>query len=363
MQVAGYMRFILKMLSMRLMIQSFSRCVEQFGHANDCRLRLRDSMPTRRQWPRFWFVFCLPFMLSIAHAQDATSRVLRVGPEYKLKLPSAAAAVARDGDRVEIEGGDYSGDVATWTQNRLMLIGVNGRPHLKAAGQAAEGKAIWVIKGRDVRVQNIEFSGTAVPGFAGAGIRVEGTGLSIRDAHFHDNQMGILTNNDPNSTLTIIGSRFYRNVVDYRRHGRLGHNIYVGRIARFELRDTDVYGAETGHQVKSRARRNKIIGNRIRDINGASSYLIDICEGGEAVIHDNDLLQAARAPNRTAIAFAPEAKDKSAPGSLTVSRNRFVNEGSLGTFVYNHANLQALLEDNRFSGRVRPLRGPGKVRQ
>jgi hypothetical protein len=310
------------------------------------------------------FILGLVMLLpATAMAADApASRVLRVGPQHELKTPSAAARVAQDGDRIEIEGGVYSGDVASWPQNRLTLRGVNGRAHLMAAGRAAERKAIWVIKGKDVTVENIEFSGTAVPGFAGAGIRSEGLGLTIRNSHFHHNQMGILTNHNPNGVLIIVGSQFDHNVVDYERHGRLGHNIYVGRIARFELRDTDVFGAETGHQVKSRARRSEIIGNRIRDVGGASSYLIDISEGGEAIIRDNDLLQGARAPNRTAIAFAPEAKDKSAPGFLVVSHNRFRNQGSRGTFVHNHATLEALLNANQLTGEVRPLRGPGQVR-
>ena len=232
-----------------------------------------------------------------------------------------------------------------------------------AAGRAAEGKAIWVIKGNGVVVENIEFSGVRVPGFAGAGIRAEGAGLTIRNAHFHDNEMGILTNNNPRAELIIVGSRFNHNVVDYERHGRLGHNIYVGRIARFELRDSDVFGANIGHQVKTRARRNEIVGNRIRDIGGgASSYLIDLSAGGEAIIRDNDLLQGVEAPNRTAIAFAPEAKDKSAPGFLVVSHNRFINEGGPGTFVRNHAALDAILNGNELTGRVRPLQGPGRMR-
>jgi len=310
------------------------------------------------------FLLGLILLLSLPAmaADEPASRVLRVGPQHELKVPSAASRLAQDGDTVEIEGGVYIGDVATWPQNRLTLRGVNGRAHLMAAGRAAERKAIWVIKGKAVTVDNIEFSGTAVAGFAGAGIRSEGVGLTIRNSHFHHNQMGILTNHNPNGVLIIAGSQFNHNVVDYERDGHLGHNIYVGRIARFELRDTDVYGAEVGHQVKSRARRSEIIGNRIRDVGGASSYLIDISEGGEAIIRNNDLLQGARAPNRTAIAFAPEAKDKSAPGFLVVSHNRFINQGSRGTFVRNHATLEALLNGNDLSGNVRPLRGPGRVR-
>jgi hypothetical protein len=293
-------------------------------------------------------------------ASDAPG-VLRVGAQHALKRPSAAAKVAQDGDIVEIEAGDYVGDVAVWRQSRLTLRGVNGRAHLKAGGKAAERKAIWVIRGDDVVVEGIEFSGARVPHRNGAGIRAEGAGLTIRDSHFHDNEMGILTSNNARSVLTIVDSEFNHNTVDFARHRRLGHNIYVGRIARFVLERSKVYGAETGHQVKSRARRSEIVGNSIRDQDGGSSYLIDISDGGEAIIRDNHLQQSERAPNRTAIAFAPEARDSAAPRFLVVSDNRFVNEGSPGTFVTNHSKVEALLRGNRLTGRVTALRGPGRV--
>jgi len=212
----------------------------------------------------------------LAHA----GRVLRVGPGEALPVPSAAARIAQDGDTVEIAAGEYSGDVAVWPQHRLTLRGVGGRPHLRAAGRAAEGKAIWVIKGDEVLVENIEMSGTRVPGFAGAAIRAEGGRLTLRRVHFHDNEMGILTNNNGRGELAIIDSELDHNIVDFRRYGHLGHNIYVGRIASFELRGSYVHDAVIGHEVKTWARRNTIVGNRIVDGDGGSSYLIDLAEGG-----------------------------------------------------------------------------------
>jgi len=327
------------------------------------------STPDSRQRPLPGAVLALlaamTLLLAAAPAlaqPGAGGRTLRVGPGHELKVPSAAARVARDGDTVEIDGGIYRGDVAVWRQSRLTLRGVNGRPHLIAAGKAAEGKAIWVIKGDDVTVENIEFSGARVSGFAGAGIRSEGPLLRIRNCHFHDNQMGLLAGNFPNNALVITGSRFDHNTVDHERHGHLGHNIYVGRIARFELRDSDVYGAQTGHQVKTRARRSEITGNRIRDFGGASSYLIDVSQGGDARISNNDLFQSALSPNRAAIAYAAEAKDSPWPGVLVVSGNRFTSEGSPGILVRNLSGRDVILSGNELTGRITPLKGPGLVR-
>jgi hypothetical protein len=49
----------------------------------------------------------------------------------------------------------------------LTLRGSGGRAHLQAFGKSAEGKAIWVIKGNNVVVENIEFSDAAVASLNG----------------------------------------------------------------------------------------------------------------------------------------------------------------------------------------------------
>jgi hypothetical protein len=294
----------------------------------------------------------------------AQQQVLRVGPNQPYQRPSEAARVARDGALVEIHAGEYEGDVAVWRQNDLTLRGVGGRPHLRAGGRAAEGKAIWVIKGNRVTVENVELSGARVPSRNGAAIRGEGAGLTIRDCRFHHNEMGLLTNPSPNSVVIIEDSEIDRNTTDTERHGRLGHNIYVHDARLFILRNSHVHGARTGHQVKTRARRNEIRGNRIEDGDGWGSLLLDISIGGQAVVVDNRFQQSARAGNRTAIGFAGEARDRSSPDhALRVEGNSFVNEGGAATFVRNHTSAPAILEGNRLPVRgVTALRGPGYVR-
>jgi hypothetical protein len=288
-------------------------------------------------------------------------RVLYVGPGRPFERPSDAARFVRDGAVVEIVG-DYEGDVTVWRQNDLTLRGIGKRPHLQAGGEAAEGKAIWVIKGDRVTVENLEFSGTKVPSRNGAGIRAEGSGLTIRNCHFHHNEMGLLTNPSPNSIVVISGSEFNHNTTNTESHGRLGHNIYIHRARRFVLRDSHVHGARTGHQVKTRARRNDIRGNRIRDGDGAGSFLLDIAEGGQAEVFRNRFQQSAGAANRTAIAFAGENNRKAKNNKLLVQGNTFVNEGGAATFVRNHSNSPAVLKNNQLPDRgVTPLRGPGKV--
>ena len=129
-------------------------------------------------------------VLGVGLANSAVSAVLKVGSGEPYPTPSAAAEVAENGDVVEIAAETYSADVAVWRQDNLTLRGVGGRAHLKTQGQAAGGKAIWVIQGNNVTIENIEFSGVQVADKNGAGIRFEGTGLTIRNAHFMTTKWG-----------------------------------------------------------------------------------------------------------------------------------------------------------------------------
>jgi hypothetical protein len=88
--------------------------------------------------------------------------------------------VAKDGNVIEIDAGDYVGDTATWKQNNLIIRGAGGKAHLDANGHNEAGKATWVIQGNNTTLENIEFSGATVPDKNGAGIRQEGSNLTVR---------------------------------------------------------------------------------------------------------------------------------------------------------------------------------------
>ena len=75
-----------------------------------------------------------------ARAATEPGRVLQVGSTRLLRSPSAAAAIARDGDTIEIEAEEYRGDVAVWSRDRITIRAVGGRARLVAAGASAEGK-------------------------------------------------------------------------------------------------------------------------------------------------------------------------------------------------------------------------------
>lgn len=311
--------------------------------------------------PQTLLALGLTGILTIAFSSSCHAATWLVGPEHALKSPSQAAKVAKDDDIILIAAAPYQGDVASWPQNRLILRGIGGRAHLKAQDQSAEGKAIWVLKGNDIRVENLEFSGATVPALNGAGIRFEGTNLTLRNCHFHDNQMGILTGANPASEILIEGSEFNDNTVDYRRYGKLGHNIYIGNIRRFTLRHSYIHDAQTGHNVKSRAQENYLLYNRIDDEHNASSYLVDFPDGGQAFMVGNLLRQSPDSENTTMLSFAAEHNQNQPLQALYLVNNTFVNDRSSGIFLNNHSNTPANLINNLWVGRDSRVEGPAEL--
>jgi hypothetical protein len=298
----------------------------------------------------------------IAASQGGTPtgrRVLKVGPEQPLRRPSDAARVAQDNDIIEIEAGRYVGDVALWKQSGLLLRGVNGRPHLDSQGRTAEEQGIWVFRGNDIVVENVEFSGARARPRNGSGIRFFGRNLTVRDSYFHNNEDGVLTWEAPEGDILIERSAFAHNGAG----DGLSHNIYIGHVRSFTLRFSYSHDSVRGHEVKSRARINRIEYNRLTDEdNGNSSYLVDLPEGGYAYVLGNVLEKGERTENPNAIAFAseiPAVKE----GGLWVVNNSFYNRRVDASFVANRSKLPALVVNNVLAGfPVVLLDGPGEDR-
>jgi hypothetical protein len=257
-------------------------------------------------------------------------QLLRVGPAQELKTPSAAAKIARDGDTIEIEAGVYAGDAAVWRQNGITIRAVGGRAQLRANGAQAEDKGIWVIKGAGTTIEGIEFSGAKVPHRNGAGIRLEGPGLTVRNSLFHDNEMGILTGRHLESDIVIEHSEFAHNGHSGDRASGQGHNVYIGTVRSFTLRYSYSHHAIIGHNVKSRAIKNYILYNRIADEHdGRASYAIDLSDGGLSFVIGNLIQQGPENDNRTVVAYGAEGY-KNPLNELYFVSNTLVNDDPRG---------------------------------
>ena len=287
--------------------------------------------------------------------QTAFAATWLVGPGQTYTAPSQVAALVAHGDTVSIAPGLYASDVCTWTANRLVLRG-NGPSgvyaHLRADNQSAGGKAIWVIKGDSVRVENIEFSLCTVPDNNGAGIRAEGLHLTVSHCSFHHNEMGILSNNDHNAVIIIEYSEF-----GWNGYGDgYSHNVYIGSIKSLVFRYNYSHHGKTGHLLKSRAQTNHILYNRLTDEPGTdASREIDLPNGGTAIILGNIIQQSAESQNGNIIGYGMEGLANAAPHALYMAHNTLVNERFAGRFVMFPAGLDTFVLKNNL------LVGPGTV--
>ena len=209
----------------------------------------------------------------VASARATNTRVIRVDPLGDITTPSQAARRASDGDTVEIEPGIYRADVAVWPQAAQRIRArVPGTVRLVADGAAAEQKGIWVLHDGNFHVEGVAFEGARVSHANGAGIRFERGSLRLSRCRFADNEMGILTSNDPKGTLVVERCEFQG-----RRQGaQFGHNVYLGRIASFKVSGSSFHTAFRGHLLKSRARVSQILDCRLIDgPHGQASYELE----------------------------------------------------------------------------------------
>lgn len=236
-------------------------------------------------------------------AEPPQRHVVQVGEQRPIANLAQAAHLAQDNDIVEVDAGDYMGDVAVWTQKRLTIRAVGGRVRLIAQGRSAESKAIWVVRGGKIEVEGFDFSGARVPSRNGAGIRFETGQLTIKDCTFTDNENGILTANQKNAELTIENSEFGHNGYGDGQ----SHNLYVGTIARLKVTGSYFHHARVGHLLKSRAAENHIYYNRLTDeMDGRASYELEFPSGGLAYVVGNLIGQSPLTENATMVSFGAE---------------------------------------------------------
>jgi hypothetical protein len=305
-------------------------------------------------------VVCLGCL--VIHACTAE---LTVGSGKMYAKPSLAAAAANNGDTISIDAGTYTDDVCTWTKSNLILRGVGGMAHLAVSfNVVAGGKAIWVLSGSNTTVQNIEFSGAAIPGDGStgsknaAGIRLDGTTLTITGCYFHDNQNGILCGANASSDIVIENSEFA-----YNGEGDgYTHNLYIGAVRNLTFRWNYSHHTKVGHNLKTRALANYIIGNRIMDeAAGTSSFVVDVPQGGLTYLIGNLIQQGNASSNHSVIINYAEEGAVNPSQHLYVCNNTIVNDytGAGGTTSLNIAatTTVARVENNIFLGQGTAIGG------
>jgi hypothetical protein len=287
----------------------------------------------------------------------AKAATLSVGPNQPFPTPCEAIKVATPGDLIEIAAATYSGDVCTITTSDLTIRGVNGRPRIAAGGKSAGGKAIWVVSGNNITIDNVEMYGAAVADRNGAALRLEGTNFTLRNSFLHDNENGILSGVNTASTIVLENNEFGHN----GRGDGYTHNVYIGKAGKLTFRYNFSHDAHVGHNLKTRALYNTIAYNRFSSLRageagstaaGKPSYEIDVPNGGTTFIIGNVIQQPVSSINSNIVAYGEEGVSGYAT-DLYVVNNTFVNdESSRGTFVMIGRGVATPVEliNNLFSG-------------
>ena len=289
---------------------------------------------------------------------QAPRQLLRVGPDREVRSIAEAARRARDGDIVEVDAGIYRRESAVWTQDDLSIRTAGGRVRLFADGEAAEGKAIWVVRGGRIDVEGFDFNGARVPTGNGAGIRFESGALVLTDCRFLDNEMGLLSAGRPEMQLAIHHCTFG----DAPRHdsGMLHHLLYVGAIGQCVVMHSRFFNGWRGHLMKSRARINRILWNEFVDgPEGEASYELEFPNGGDNLVQGNRIEQSAHSQNPALLSMGAEARGQFT-GRLVLRDNHFINQGSSSEekparFVHLWSEslagtVEVLAEGNTFEG-------------
>jgi len=293
-------------------------------------------------------------------AQCAAAGTLEVGPGKPYRLPSQAIAAAGDGDRIVIGPGTYA-DCAVLHLNNVVIEGSDRRGGTVLAGKTCMDKAILIAIGNNITVRNLTLARAHSADFNGAGIRDQSRSLTVDGVRFLDNEDGILTSNSADATLVVRNSEFLRNG---SCRTACAHGIYAGRIAMLRVEHSRFLETREGHHIKSRAARTEVIGCDIADgPRGTASYLIDIPNGGAVMLRGNTMEKGPQTGNQTAaIMIGAEGVSLATP-AIVVADNRFRNDGTVRTtFVENRTGTPAQLSNNRLTGPVDPLKGPGTVR-
>lgn len=291
-------------------------------------------------------------------AVGAQAKTLEVGEGKAFKMPSLAAAAARDGDVVKIYPGEYF-DCAVWMANNLVVEGVGDAAKVVITDKACNGKALFITAGTNITIRNLTLTRARVPDANGAGIRGEGMMLTVEGVRFINDQNGILTGLE-GSTVIVRDSVFEKNGTCEKA---CSHGIYVGNSKLLLVERSHFSDTRQGHSIKSRAQRTEIIGNTIIDgPDGTASYMIETPNGGTLIVRDNTMEKGPQAENRsTAIAIGFEGVTQPTR-EILIENNRFKNAGAYDTvFVTNRTATDAILRGNQITGRAKALLGDGKV--
>ena len=238
----------------------------------------------------------------IQGAVTATGHILTVGAHGQFQSLAAALTASQDGDTIQVAAGTYLNDFGQVNQ-KVIIEGVGGIARF-TQDRSVYGQRGLLMVNTDATLKNLEFSGGHGGGNSHeGGVLITNGNTTIVNSRFIDNDTGILAFNNAHTTVSVFGSEIGAN----GNYDKGTHNLTIGAIASFTLKDSYVHGALTGHEISDRAYNTVIEGNRILDgANAEASFGIGLGQGGNAIIRDNVIEKGPQAANGVSLLVGGE---------------------------------------------------------
>ena len=233
---------------------------------------------------------------------------------------SEAQSAIINNSRVYFGPGVYSEGIKVNADN-VVLSGQKGT-HFR--GGVIDGKATFVISGKNALIENIECSGVAVKAKNGACVRHQGKHLTLLGVHFHDSQQGVLTTST--SGDLIIKYSVFENL------GLAGraHAVYANGDKLVIDSSKIINSMDQGHEIKSRAKITEISNSIVGSIVSSDSRALDIPHGGVLSVKNNIIFQNKNTVNRQLIGYGLEGLGRKREHKIHVSNNLFILEREKG---------------------------------
>jgi hypothetical protein len=269
-------------------------------------------------------------------------------------LADAVAAIGEGSGTIRIAPGRYR-ECAVQEAGRITFAAATPGT-VTFDGVMCEGKAALVLRGRFARVEGIIFTNMAVEDGNGAGIRIEQGDLEVSEVMFLNGQCGILSANDPQSSISIDHSTFS----GLGRHpdGDGAHSLYIGDYGSLRVTNTRFERGTGGHYLKSRAARIEVLDSSFDDSQGrTTNYLIDLPNGASGRIAGNTFVQGTNKDNySTLITVAPEGAERPSTGLVIENNTASLAPGFrwTTTFVGNWSGGPVQMRGNRLAQGITP---------
>ncbi len=227
---------------------------------------------------------------------SASGRTLDVGRNGPLHSLAEAVAAAADGDTIRLGPGTYF-ECAVLSQTHLVIAGAG--PDTVLTDHVCEDKALLVVRGDGLTVRDLVLARARTPEENGAGIRLEGQGLTLERVGFDNDQVGVLAAMGGAGRILVTDCAFTGGGVG---GDRAKSALMVGPVALLRVSGSRFSGGRGG-QVASDAVRTELEGNRIESASEPGTAF-PVRAGGALAMRDNVMVLGAAPPPRGSAVLA-----------------------------------------------------------